>query len=238
MFPEFNYSQWKAENPNVKDETPPPSAIKTLQTIVAKDALQRLTKEGSFHRKLKHSACISATATDVLFVGHSTEQQLLWLYRGWCKTSPIAVSKFLSSVPWHKPGVLREVYRLLHEWTPVPPMVAIELLNKNFVDPEIREFAVRSIHRLSDEELADILLQLVQALKHEINHDSALARFLIARCIYNPSQLGTLFENGWIREAQRALLTNAMEFNCATCRKLLLLVFEGVHTNGRVQGTI
>jgi hypothetical protein len=166
MFPEFNYAQWKAENPNVKDDSPPQTVIKTLQTIIAKDALQRLSKE---------------------------EQQLLWLYRGWCKTSPLAVSKFLAAVPWHKPGVLREVYRLLHEWTPVPPMTAIELLNKNFVDPEIREFAVRSIHRLSDEELADILLQLVQALKHEINHDSALARFLIARCIYNPSQLGNYF---------------------------------------------
>ena len=47
-FAEFNYNQWKAENPNVKDEVTPPSVAKTLTSIVSKDALQPLTKEGSY----------------------------------------------------------------------------------------------------------------------------------------------------------------------------------------------
>lgn len=167
VFPEFDYLEWKAENPHsVPEEQPTVPVLAKLKEIISKDALRGLDKD---------------------------EKGLLWQHRGWCKSQPAAAAKLLLSVPWVRPGTAREVYRLLHEWAPLPPMAAIELLNKNFIDPEIRAFAVRNLHRLSDDELADILLQLVQALKHELDHDSFLARFLIIRAIYNPFKLGNYF---------------------------------------------
>jgi len=90
------------------------------------------------------------------------ESELLWRYRAWAKTSTLAAARLMATVPWSKPGAMREAYRLLYEWTPLEPIRAIDLLNKNFIDPEIRSFAVRCLHRMSDEELSDILLQLVQ----------------------------------------------------------------------------
>jgi len=44
---------------------------------------------------------------------------------------------------------------------------------------------VEWIDVLPDEELLDYLLQLVQVLKYEPYHDSALARFLIRRSLWS-----------------------------------------------------
>lgn len=64
-------------------------------------------------------------------------------------------------------------------------MEALELLDSNFADTLIRQYAVRCLEALSDEELLDYLLQLTQVLKYESYHDSALARFLIKRSLRN-----------------------------------------------------
>jgi hypothetical protein len=54
--------------------------------------------------------------------------------------------------------------RLLQTWPDIPPTDALELLNHHFVDKNIREFAVSQLQRLSDDDLQDFLLQLVQVL--------------------------------------------------------------------------
>jgi phosphatidylinositol-4,5-bisphosphate 3-kinase catalytic subunit alpha/beta/delta len=213
VFPEFDYSEWQAENPNPPaDEPPSVPVVSKLKEIVFKDALQVLEKD---------------------------EKALLWQHRGWCKTQPAAAAKLLLSVPWVRPGAARDLYRLLHEWAPLSPMAAIELLNKNFIDPEIRAFAVRNLHRLSDDELADILLQLVQALKHELDHDSFLARFLIIRAIYNPFKLGNYFfwylKASLLQTAYRERFEVVLEVYlryCGSFRQNLgaqLLLFRKIH---------
>ena len=49
------------------------------------------------------------------------------------------------------------------------------------------------MEKLSDDELCDYLPQLVQALKYEIFHDSALVRFLLRRALSNTRLLHYLF---------------------------------------------
>ena len=46
---------------------------------------------------------------------------------------------------------------------------------------------------MEDAELAAYVLQLVQVLKYEARHDSALARFLLRRSLRSPHQVGHTF---------------------------------------------
>ena len=73
--------------------------------------------------------------------------------------------------------------RLLSRWTPLRPEVALELLDANFGDEHVRAYAVSRVELLNDSDLVDYLVQLVQVLKYEPYHDSALARMLLRRAL-------------------------------------------------------
>ncbi|KAL4144704.1 hypothetical protein PRNP1_013830 [Phytophthora ramorum] len=64
------------------------------------------------------------------------------------------------------------------------------------------------------------LLQLVQALKNERYHDSALARFLLMRALTNPSQIGYLLY--WFLKAEAHNQQTAERFNLITSQYLQL----------------
>ncbi|OQS00041.1 hypothetical protein THRCLA_06285, partial [Thraustotheca clavata] len=69
-----------------------------------------------------------------------------------------------------------------------------------FADPFVRAYAVRCLDSLPDYRLRLYLLQLVQALKCEQHHDSALMRFLFVRGLKSPSEVGySLF---WLLQAE------------------------------------
>uniref|UniRef100_A0A5F8HDP2 phosphatidylinositol-4,5-bisphosphate 3-kinase n=1 Tax=Monodelphis domestica TaxID=13616 RepID=A0A5F8HDP2_MONDO len=62
---------------------------------------------------------------------------------------------------------------------------ALELLDFNYPDQYVREYAVGCLKQMSDEELSQYLLQLVQVLKYEPFLDCALSRFLLDRALAN-----------------------------------------------------
>lgn len=122
------------------------------------------------------------------------EQFNFWKHRAWCVKNAKTLDLFLASVPWSKCGSLQYSYLALDKYALTPqPLDAIRLLSKNHLEPRFREHAVRVLHRLSDPELAEVLLQLVQSLKHEVSHDSSLARFLLVRALFNQHQIGHYF---------------------------------------------
>jgi len=63
------------------------------------------------------------------------------------------------------------------------PLDALELLGASFADTNIRSYAVQRIEGLSNADMEDYLLQLVQILKFEPHDDCALSRFLIRRAL-------------------------------------------------------
>jgi len=69
----------------------------------------------------------------------------------------------------------------------------VQLLDAKFADRKIRETAVRFLDRLNDFELNDYLLQLVQVLKYEPKHFSALACWLLRRALQNRMLIGNAF---------------------------------------------
>lgn len=56
-----------------------------------------------------------------------------------------------------------QMYCLLKDWPTIRPEQAMELLDCNFPDPMIREFAVKCLEKyLTDDKLSQYLIQLVQ----------------------------------------------------------------------------
>lgn len=111
------------------------------------------------------------------------------------------------------------MYCLLKDWPAIRPEQAMELLDCNFPDPMIREFAVKCLEKyLTDDKLSQYLIQLVQVsnttdrnlhspwccflfhilhfsaqvLKYEQYLDNPLARFLLKRALTN-QRIGHFF---------------------------------------------
>ena len=65
------------------------------------------------------------------------------------------------SSPWQLLQV-SEVHRLLRIWYPITMEVALELLDYHYADEKVRTLAVKRIAMISNSELKNFLLQLVQ----------------------------------------------------------------------------
>eukprot|EP00760_Papus_ankaliazontas_P013259 PhM_4_TR15671/c0_g1_i2/m.57937/K00922/PIK3CA_B_D; phosphatidylinositol-4,5-bisphosphate 3-kinase catalytic subunit alpha/beta/delta len=130
-------------------------------------------------------------AQDPLYQLSELDKVLLWEYRRDLTQKPRALGKFLLSLDWTKPSAVCEAYTLMYDsWKPLTPMDALELLDARFRDIRVREYAVSRLDQMPDHELANCVLQLVQVLKYEPYHDSALARFLLRRSLMSPLVIG------------------------------------------------
>ncbi|XP_015193707.2 phosphatidylinositol 4-phosphate 3-kinase C2 domain-containing subunit alpha [Lepisosteus oculatus] len=109
------------------------------------------------------------------------DRQLLWDKRHHCQTYENSLPKILASAPSWDWGSMVEIHSLLHHWPPLSSVCALELLDSKFADTEVRRMAVNWIESSSDDELADYLPQLVQALKFECHLKNALLMCLLSR---------------------------------------------------------
>ncbi|KAM9317268.1 phosphatidylinositol 4,5-bisphosphate 3-kinase catalytic subunit beta isoform [Gastrophryne carolinensis] len=114
------------------------------------------------------------------------EKDLIWTLRYDCRENfPCSLPKLLLSVKWYKLEDVAQLQALLQIWSKLPPRDALELLDFNYPDQYVREYAVNCLKSMSDEELSQYLLQLVQVLKYEPFLDCALSRFLLQRALAN-----------------------------------------------------
>ncbi|XP_030844663.1 phosphatidylinositol 4-phosphate 3-kinase C2 domain-containing subunit beta [Strongylocentrotus purpuratus] len=107
----------------------------------------------------------------------------LWNKRHFCTRISWALARVLQVAASWDWACLADIYALMEEWIPLDPLDALQLLHPRFADQHVRSKAVEWIQPLEDDELCDYLPQLVQALKYESYHDSALASFLIERAL-------------------------------------------------------
>ena len=112
-------------------------------------------------------------------------QNLLWKFRYSLSSDPRALTKFLKSVDWSDKDETKAAIGLMHQWTPIGPAAALELLTPHFKNSDVRSYAVAVLSRADDDEILVYLLQLVQALRYEASDDSFLSRFLISRALSN-----------------------------------------------------
>ena len=125
---------------------------------------------------------------------NTKDKELLWKARLMCLSRPNLLPSFLRAVDWTNPEHVKEAQSMLLLWKTGIPMDAIELLDILYSDSLIREYAVQRLEELDDNSLQTVMLQLVQVLKYEPYHDSALIRFLLRRALLAPLTIGhTLF---------------------------------------------
>lgn len=121
------------------------------------------------------------------------DKEFLWSLRYNILDRPELLAAFLMCVQWQNAEHVQEVYELLDLWEPPLPAQALQLLDRRFMDPKIRAFAVHCLEELDDDELALYMLQLCQQLKFENHADSALSRFLLRRSLANKRLIGHIF---------------------------------------------
>nr|XP_033780829.1 phosphatidylinositol 4,5-bisphosphate 3-kinase catalytic subunit alpha isoform-like isoform X4 [Geotrypetes seraphini] len=121
------------------------------------------------------------------------EKDFLWRHRHYCINIPETLPKLLLSVKWNSRDEVTQMYCLLREWPLIKPELSLELLDCNFPDPMVREFALKCLVKgLTDDKLSQYLIQLVQVLKYEQYLDNILARFLIKKALTN-QRIGHFF---------------------------------------------
>ncbi len=118
------------------------------------------------------------------------DKDLLWQCRLACSRIPNLLSKFLASVNWTDPACVKEAHVLILIWKSGPAEDSLELLDAQFSDSIVRQYAIQKLEELVDSALTEILLQLVQIIKYEPYHDSTLARFLLRRALLSPLVIG------------------------------------------------
>ncbi|XP_060527773.1 phosphatidylinositol 4,5-bisphosphate 3-kinase catalytic subunit delta isoform [Cylas formicarius] len=117
---------------------------------------------------------------------HDQDRKVLWSHRRyWMRNMPEILPKLLSCIDWDKREEVCQVIALLREWPKLPVEKSLELLDYAYADQEVRSFAVKCLMDVSDEDLQLYLLQLVQAIKHELYLECDLVHFLIKRALTN-----------------------------------------------------
>ncbi|XP_060691293.1 phosphatidylinositol 4,5-bisphosphate 3-kinase catalytic subunit gamma isoform isoform X2 [Hemiscyllium ocellatum] len=114
-----------------------------------------------------------------------SQKDLLKRFTEECAQYSLSLPTFLSTVQWGDLKAVEEVHWLFDHWNPpeLDIAVALELLSINIADEKVRTLSVQRLEQVDNDHLLRYLLQLVQALKFEPYHDSALARFLIRRAL-------------------------------------------------------
>ena len=113
------------------------------------------------------------------------EKVTLWRLRKHCLDVPEILPRFLDAVKWNSRNDLTHLYMLLKIWPEIPPQSALELLDCKYADPTVRALAVVWLDKMSDEDLAQYLLQLVQTLKYEPYLNNPLSNLLLKRALLN-----------------------------------------------------
>ena len=111
------------------------------------------------------------------------EKSLFQKYLCYCSQRAEALPKYLLSLDWGNVEEVSLSHVMLSRWAPLSLEVAMHLLDYHVADAEVRQLAVKRLEKMSDEEVQLYLLQLVQVLKFEPYHDSALGRFLLERAL-------------------------------------------------------
>uniref|UniRef100_A0A8C6NS94 phosphatidylinositol-4,5-bisphosphate 3-kinase n=1 Tax=Nothobranchius furzeri TaxID=105023 RepID=A0A8C6NS94_NOTFU len=162
----FNYSHTGLSNRVARDNPLTDSDNEQLRQVCNRDPLSEITEQ---------------------------EKDFLWRHRYHCVNIPEILPKILLAVKWNSRDEVAQMYCLLKDWPAIKPEQAMELLDCNFPDPMIRDFAVKCLEKyLTDDKLSQYLIQLVQVLKYEQYLDNPLARFLLKKALTN-QRIGHFF---------------------------------------------
>lgn len=155
-------------------------------------AVVPVTPRASVHSRL--TALLSRSAAQPLT---PAERRVVWQWRRSCTRGAANLRAVVLSAPIQDvlaPTAVAELHTLVAAWAPpCEPLDVVALLDGAIVDSAVRLWAVRHLDAASDATLLLVLPQLVQALKHELFHDSPLARLVLRRAATNAALAQRLY---------------------------------------------
>ncbi|KAM4821887.1 phosphatidylinositol 4,5-bisphosphate 3-kinase catalytic subunit delta isoform-like isoform X4 [Urocitellus parryii] len=138
------------------------------------------------------------------------EKDLVWKMRHEVQEHfPEALAHLLLVTKWNKHEDVAQMLYLLCSWPELPVLNALELLDFSFPNCHMGSFAIRSLQKLTDDELLQCLLQLVQVLKYKSYLDCELTQFLLDRALANRKIGHFLF---WHLRSEMHVLSVALRF--------------------------
>ena len=121
------------------------------------------------------------------------ERKQILLCRDYLSTLPSALEIFLRSINWFNPLQSYLAHLYIKRWAPLQVEDAIGLLDCRFPDLLIRELAINTLNKTSDENIELYMMQLCQCLFYENYLINPLADFLIEKSLSNQKLLGNKF---------------------------------------------
>jgi len=112
------------------------------------------------------------------------DRELLWKFRYRLTTMKNTITRFLRCVEFNDPDEREEALKMLPLWekeNTVTSEDALELLSEDFLNPDVREFAVKQLDKETNQEIEKYLMLLVQALQYESKYPSPLSSFICKR---------------------------------------------------------
>ena len=131
-------------------------------------------------------------------------RELIYNFRHLYKMQNIKLVYFLNNVMWTNSAARDEAAALISQWTTISAEDAVCLLSCQFFDTRIRAFVVTLLEKMENQDLANYIPQLAQALFFELRHNSDLENFLIKRALADPYEVGHQFF--WCLQSQFSIL--------------------------------
>ncbi|XP_013393974.2 phosphatidylinositol 4,5-bisphosphate 3-kinase catalytic subunit beta isoform-like [Lingula anatina] len=154
---------------------------------------------------------------------HEQEKETVWNLREECKKHfPECLPKLLSCVTWDSHEKVAVMQALLSNWPKILQEHALELLDCSYASKAVRKFAVECLKDMSDTDLLQYLLQLVQVLKYEAYLENDLSEFLMQRALAN-QKIGHYFF--WLLRSEMHVPSVSVKFGIlleAYCRGAVL----------------
>nr|WEL12771.1 phosphatidylinositol-4,5-bisphosphate 3-kinase catalytic subunit alpha/beta/delta [Halisarca dujardinii] len=158
---------------------------KEISDHLADSVAQHRLPSTTFSKK-KIEELESIVSRDPLAPMDEQDKELVWEMREYCLYElPRSLPKVLLSVSWNNHCEVSEMYSMLAKWQVLPAEKAMELLDYQYPDICVRDWAVDCLEHMNDNVLSKYLLQLVQVLKFELYLDTALGQFLLKRALLN-----------------------------------------------------
>ena len=174
--------------------------INELQTQIKKLKKKKAAK-GKEKKEAKIEAITNEDLNQIVLIDkkspfddlNNNEKMTLWKNRFYVAKMKSLIPRLFLSCDYNNPKSNIEIEKLIKIINDVSVVQAIELLSGRYISDTVRKFAVDVLRNASSVNIQTYLLQLVQALKYEKKHDSALARFLLDMAIEYPITIGHEF---------------------------------------------
>ena len=121
---------------------------------------------------------------------NSNQKAILWYNRYAIANIPELLAKLIQSVDFKNYTCLDEIDKILNCAKLLDPISAIQILTGDYLHEEVRNYAVRCLKQVDYYKMSDYIIQLVQSLKYEPNHNSILGDYLLTAAVKYPATIG------------------------------------------------